>query len=407
MRRFGSARRRGFALVMVLSLVLVLALTAGTVMLRQSAGHRAVARGVARAALRHEAMGHLSQVLDRVRQGESPSQAAAWVRETQGMDCRFVGGRFLLDCEGTDLLMARLDSRAYSHVLFGASLDLRGREGGFEPEDPHAPALGQPPEPEPGCLDLWRDRALSEGILLAARPEDCRFKPGGGVWQAALWEGNPSFLYLGGGLGEARGWVPGAHRWTLLGSTWTCTTGEELLWREGEWVLRRGGILPGPLLVEGAHFRIEKDLRVEGTLVVWGGGLEIQRGTLDLQPGASSTLAVAVLHGLPQAVESPSWNQDRNLRAGDLVLSTGSARLLVGDPLRPEQTGALVLAQGRLVRVGGGLSLVGVAAAGRMEMRGVPAQDLVWSGRVARMPPEGFTGGDVEMQVGRVGSPGS
>jgi len=406
-RRLGNPRRRGFALVMILSLVLVLALTAGTVMLRQSAGHRAVARGVAGAELRHQAMGHLSQVLDRVRQGQSPSQAAAWLRETHGMDCRFVGGRFLLDCEGTDLLLARLDSRAYSHVLFGASLDLRGREGGFEPEDPHAPALGQPPEPEPGCLELWRERALSGGILLAARPEDCRFQPGGGIWQRTHWEGNPSFLYLGGGLGEARDWVPGAHRWTLLGSTWTCTTGEELLWREGGWVLSRGGSLPGPLLVEGASLRIEKDLRLDGELVVWGGGLELQRGTLEVHPGASSTLAVAVLRGGPLVGELPSWNQDRSLRGGDLILSTGSARLVVGDPLRPEQTGSLVLAQGRLVRVGGGLSLVGVAAAGRMEMRGVPAQDLVWSGRVARMPPEGFTGGDVEMQVGRVGSPGS
>ncbi len=407
MTRLGNLHRRGFALVTILALVMVLALTAGTLMLRQSAGRSAVTRGVARANHRHQALGHLSQVLDRVRRGESPSQAAAWLRETRGLDCRVVGGRFLLDCEGADPLLARLESRAYGHVLFGTSLDLRGREGGFEPEDPHAPSLGQPPEPEPGCLELWRERALREGILLAARPEDCRFQPGGGVWQEVEWEGNPSFLYLGGGLGEARDWAPGGHRWTLLGSTWTCTTGEELVWRDGSWVVSRGGSLPGPVLVEGAHFRIEKDLRVEGALVVWGGGLEIQRGTLDLQPGASSTLAVAVLHGRPQAGESPSWNQDRNLRGGDLVLSTGSARLVVGDPLRPEQTGSLVLAQGRLVRVGGGLSLVGVAAAGRMEMRGVPAQDLVWSGRVARMPPEGLTGGDVQMQVGRVASPGS
>jgi len=405
--RLGTSHRRGFALVIVLSLVVVLALTAGALMLRQSAGRRAVAQEVARANSRHQAMGHLSRVLDRVRRGESPSQSAAWVRETQGLDCRFVGGRFLLDCEGAELLLGRLESRAYGHVLFGASLDLRGREGGFDPNDSHAPSLGQPPQPEPGCLELRREKALKGGILLTARPEDCRFQPGGGTWQAVNWEGKPSFLYFGGGLGDALGWVPGAHRWTLLGNTWTCTTGEEFLWREGEWVLRRGGTLPGSLLVEGAHLRIERDLRLEGELVVWGGGLEVERGSLDLHPGASSTLAVAVLHGAPQAGESRSWNQDRNLRPGDLILSTGSARLVVGDPLRPEQTGALVLAQGRLVRVGGGLSLVGVAAAGRMEIRGVPAQDLVWSGRVSRMPPEGFTGGDVQMQVGRVGLPGS
>jgi hypothetical protein len=407
MRRLGNVCQRGFALVVILSLLMLLALTTGTVMLRQSAGQRAVARGVARAALRHQAMGHLSQVLERVRQGESPSQAAAWARETQGLDCRFVGGRFLLDCGGTDLLLARLDSRAYNHVLFGISLDLQGREGAFKPEDPHAPALGRPPGPEPGFLELWREKALNGGILLAARPEDCHFNPGGGIWQRTSLAGNPSFLYLGGGLGEERGWVPGVHCWTLLGSTWTCTTGEELLWTKGSWVLRRGGSLSGPLLVEGAPLRIEKDLRLDGELVVWGGGLEIQRGTLEVHPGASSALAIAVLHGGPLVAELPSWNQDRVLRNGDLILSTGSARLVVGDPLRPEQTGALVLAQGRLVRVGGGLSLVGVAAATRVEMRGVPAQGLVWSGRVARMPLEGLAGGDVDMQVGRVDSPGS
>ncbi len=407
MRRSRHAARRGFAMVLVLSLLLVLALTAGTLMLRQSAGRRALVHGLARISLRHQALGHLSRVLDRVRQGESPSRAAAWLSETEGLDCRFVGGRFLLDCEEAGVLLARLESRAYGHVLFGAALDLRGGEGGFKADDPHAPALGQPPEPDSECLELWRSRASEDGILLKVRPEDCRFQPGGGLWQVGVWEGRPSQLYLGGGRGEALGWVPGAHRWTLQGKTWACSTGEELLWQDGTWVLRRGGTLLGSVLVEGAHLRIEKDLRLDGGLVVWGGGLEIQRGELGAHPGPTSTLAVAVLRGAPGAGELPSWNQDRNLRPGDLVLATGNARLSVGDPERPEQTAGLVLAQGRLVRVGGGVRLVGVAAAGRVEVRGVPAQDLLWSGRVSRLPPEGFGGGDLLLKVGPVGSPGS
>lgn len=387
------AGRRGFVLAVVLVAAVLLTLLAEVLLLRQAAGRRAADHGVQASQKRYEALSRLSELRARLQEGNTPEQAAAAVARP-GQAILSAGDRFLVD-SGTDgALVVRLSSRAYGHVLFGTLLDLRGEAGAFSVEDPKAPARGRPPGPQAGFLDAWRQKALQEGILLLPQLEDCRFQPGGGQWMAVPQEGKPSFLYLGGGRGEDWGWTPGLHRWTLENSAWTCTTGESLRYSEGTWEIRKGGRLAGPLLIQGANLRVAQDVRVDGAVVVWGGALEFNRGTLAVHPEGTSSLAIAVLRGENAAVEPQAWNQDRTLRPGDLVLATGSAGLEVGDVRHPEATGGLVLAQNRLIRVGGGFRLAGVAMADLVEIHGVPAQDLVWSGRVGRFPPEGLGGGD-------------
>jgi len=386
--------RRGFVMAVVLVAAVLLTLLAEVLLLRQAAGHRAASHGALAYQKRYESLSLLSELLARLQQGDTPEEATAAVDPT-GQAILYAGDRFLVDDGPEGTLVARLSSRAYGHVLFGTSLDLRGAQGGFCAEDPRAPAQGTPPGPQAGFLDAWRRKALQEGILLLPEPEECRFRPGGGEWMAASQDGRPSFLYLGGGAGEGLGWTPGLHRWTLEKGAWTCTTGESLQWSQGTWEVRKGGRLAGPLLIQGSALRVSQDARVDGTVVVWGGALELGRGTLAVHPDQTSSLAIAVLRGEATAVESQPWNQDRALRPGDLVLATGSAGLEVGYPHHPEATGGLVLAQNRLVRIGGGFRLAGVATADRVEIHGVPAQDLVWSGRVSRIPPEGLGGGDL------------
>jgi len=82
---------------------------------------------------------------------------------------------------------------------------------------------------------------------------------------------------------------------------------------------------------------------------------------------------------------------------GDLLLLRGTSRLTVGDLERPEQTGGLVLATGRLVKRGSNLRIAGVVAAGRADLDGVPAGSLLWSGRIDRLPPKHLESHDAHL----------
>jgi len=72
----------------------------------------------------------------------------------------------------------------------------------------------------------------------------------------------------------------------------------------------------------------------------------------------------------------------------------------VGDLTRPEETGGVVLAQARMVKRGCRVQVAGVVAAGRADMDGIAAGDLVWSGRPERLPPQGLESEDISLNSG-------
>lgn len=381
-------RRRGFLMVVVLGIMAIVAVLLGALLLRGGTGRAAARHGAERAQARYAGASAMNAVLTRVRAGEPVAEAAARVSADTGQSILTAGDRLLVD-GAAGPLVGRLGSLAYRHALFGATLDLAGANGAFAADDPHGPGTGRIPRATAGFLEAWRERADAEGIHLVPRPEECRFTPGGGAWRA---EAGPSFVYLGGGGGEALGWIPGVHRWTLAGGDWTCTTGEALQSGPTGWTWRSpagGSTLPGPLLVEG-NLSVTGDLKVLGSVVVQGGALAIPSGTLEVQPGRSS-LAVAAVGGSGTALP---WSEDRQARPGDLLLTHGAGRLVVGDPARPHETGALVLADHRFVKNGARIRLAGVLAAGRLEVNGVAAGDYTWSSRIGRQPPEGLSQGD-------------
>lgn len=384
-------RRRGFLMAVVLGITAVVALLLGALLLRGGTGRTAARHDADRAQARYEATSALNAVLARVGRGQTTAQAAAAVSAATGQTVLSVGDRLLVDRAGGPLL-ARVGSLAFRHALFGATLDLAGAEGAFREDDPHRPGTGRIPLAEAGFLEAWRTRTDAEGIHLVPQPEECRFAPGGGAWRA---EAGPSFLYLGGGGGEALGWVPGVHRWTLADGEWRCTTGERLQPGPDGWTWRSapgGSTLAGPVLAEGS-LEVTGDLRILGTLIVQGGALSVRQGTLDLQPG-DSTLALAAVGG---DGNPRSWSADRRGRPGDVLIVDGSGRLVVGDPALPEETGALVLADNRFVKNGGRIRLVGVLAASLLQVNGVASGDYTWSSRVGRQPPEGLSRGDASL----------
>ncbi|HXE72975.1 MAG TPA: hypothetical protein VNO81_09970, partial [Candidatus Nitrosotenuis sp.] len=289
-------------------------------------------------------------------------------------------------------LQVQLVPGAFLHVLFGRSLSLNGMPGAFSPDDPRGPAQGDPPTATEGFRDWYLTRAREDGILLRPQADLCEFRPGGGSWVRESWQGNLSYRYLGGGRGQDMGWVPGSHRWVLSGGRWTSSTGQTFQSFLGGWLYQGQGRLAGTLFADGCPLWMSGRLTLEGCAIAWDAPLVVWRGALQVDC-PSSTLALAAL-GSPG--EPRPWAQDQEPRAGDLVVAGGAA-LTVGDVLRAEETGALVLAQGRLVKRGAGLRLAGVAAAQRIELDGVPAGQYVWSGRLLRQPPPCVEGGAVAL----------
>lgn len=386
-------RPRGLSLAMVLLATLVVAAALGALVTRLGAGHQAARREITRATDRYQAESALNLLLARIRQGEEASAAALEVARATGREVLVAGDRVLVPGASSSL-QARLQPRAWRHVVLAGALDLSGVRGAFAEDDPHAPAEGAPPRASEELRATLRQEASTSGVYLAPDPAACVFRPGGGEWQRETIEGVASYRYLGGGEGESLGWRPGQRRWTHdLPDRWLSTAGDELRLEAGVWSLRGPAVLPGTLMVEGASLRIEGDLSVHGRVVVWGGSLVCSEGAVTVQ-AAPDALAVAVVAGSATPATT-DWARDPTAQPGDLVLSRGPAHLSVGDLSRPEETGGLVLVDGRAVVRGSRLALAGVLAAGRADLDGVPAEALAWSGRIGRQPPAGLLSTDM------------
>jgi hypothetical protein len=381
------------ALALVLVVLALVAVVLGALVARRQQAQASLRQQAERARQRYLAVSALNEVLGLVNGGVGPVQAARQVSQRTGLEVLAAGDR-LLACTSAGALAVQMEPRAWQHVLFAATLDLAGGRQAFA-GDPRGPAQGRPPGAAAGFRDHYLGQARDDGVILRRLPALCEFRPGGGTWVEQLYQGGPSFLYLGGGAGQALGWTPGRHRWVLRGSHWRASSGESFEMRQGAWVYRGPGRLAGTVFADGCPLEIQGDLDLEGSLIAWQAPLSLTWGTVRVQP-VPSTLAVASA-GRPAGPIEP-WNQDRQARAGDLLLLTGaSARLQVGDPAAAEETGGLVLAEGRLVKRGTGLTLAGVAAAGRIEIEGLPSQGLIWSGRISRQPPAFVEGGDLAL----------
>lgn len=389
-------RRRGLSLAILLMVMLAVAVVLGAFMARVGTARHAARREEARTQARYDTTSAMNQVLARVRAGEAPKAAALAVSTATGVEVLVAGDRLLATGGGT-ALQARLQPRAWKHVLFAGTLNLNGVRGAFRADDPHMPAQGTPPAPTDTLLETMRARALYSGILLTRDLATCQFHPGGGAWQETTVGGRPAFLYMGGGAGDALGWTAGSYCWTREVDRWVSTSGDELRMVGGNWILTaprgRTSRLAGTILVDGASLQVRGNVSLQGQFVVWGGALVVPWGTVRVEAWPD-TLAVAALKGSGTPSET-AWNRDPLPHPGDLVFPTGFSRLVVGDRTRPEETGALVLAEGRLVKRGARLLAAGVLAAGRADLDGVPAGDLVWSGRVGRQAPADFTATDV------------
>lgn len=389
-------RRRGLSLAILLLVMVAIAAVLGAIVARVGSARSATRHEQAKVQARYDTTSAMNQVLALVRAGEDPATAARTVTRSTGVEVLVAGDRILVSGRGA-ALQAQLQPRAWKHVLFASVLNLNGLKGAFREDDPHRPARGTPPTVSESFRETIRARALFSGILLTERPADCRFQPGGGSWQATTVAGRQAFVYMGGGAGDALGWTAGAYRWTRDLNRWVATSGEELRFADGTWTLvvrpGRTANLAGTVLVDGASLQVRGNVAVQGQVVVWGGSLQAPFGSLRIDAWPD-TLALAALTGTSPRTTT-AWNVDRVARPGDLVFSTGWSSLRVGDLSRPDETGALVLAQSRLVKRGARLRIAGVVAAGRADVDGVPAGDLVWSGRVARQAPDGFTAVDL------------
>lgn len=389
-------RRRGLSLAILLLVMVAMAAVLGALVARVGSARSATRHEQAKVQARYDATSAMNQVLALVRAGEAPVEAARTVTRATGVEVLVAGDRILVSGRGV-ALQAQLQPRAWKHVLFASILNLNGLRGAFRDDDPHRPAAGTPPTASDTFLETTRARALYSGILLTPEPADCRFQPGGGAWQATTVDGRQAFVYMGGGAGDALGWTAGSFRWTRDLDRWVASTGEELRLVNGTWTLLvppgRPARLAGTILVDGASLQVRGGVSLQGQIVVWGGALQVAYGTLHVDAWPD-TLAVAALAG-PAAPTTTAWNVERVPRPGDVVCSTGWSGLRVGDLSRPEETGALVLAQSRLVKRGARLRIAGVVAAGRADLDGVPAGDLVWSGRVGRQAPDGLTATDL------------
>lgn len=389
-------RRRGLSLAILLLVMVAIAAVLGALAARVGSARSATRHEQAKVQARYDTTSAMNQVLALVRAGEDPATAARTVTRTTGVEVLVAGDRILVSGRGV-ALQAQLQPRAWKHVLFASILNLNGLRGAFRADDPHRPTRGTPPTVSETFHETTRARALFSGIVLAPQPADCRFQPGGGAWQATTVAGRQAFVYMGGGAGDALGWTAGTFRWTRDLNRWVATTGEELRFSNGTWTLLvppgRTGRLAGTVLVDGASLQVRGSVSLQGQIVVWGGALQVPYGQLGIEAWPD-TLALAALAG-PATPTTTPWTMDRVPRPGDLIFNTGWSALRVGDVTRPEETGALVLAQSRLVKRGARLRIAGVVAAGRADLDGVPAGDLVWSGRVGRMTPDGFVSTDV------------
>lgn len=389
-------RPRGLSLAILLLAMLALSAVLGALLARTSSGRQVARHEADRAQERYEAASAMNQVLAHVRAGQDPASAARDVSRSTGVEVLAAGDHILVAADSSPL-QARLEPRAWQHVLFADTLNLNGLRGSFPPDDPHLPAQGTPPAPTARFLETIRARARASGILLAADPAACSFQPGGGAWQETVRDGLACSVYMGGGAGDALGWRAGDFRWSRMADRWIATSGEEFRLSNGVWTLRvppQGSArLAGTLLVEGASLQIAGDLDLQGQLVIWEGFLAVPQGKVSVA-AAPDTLAVAALAGTRTASRSP-WSREPAPRPGDVLFHTGWSRLVVGDLSRPEETGALVLAQGRLLKRGARLLVAGVVAAGCADLDGVPAGEMVWSGRVGRLAPPELTARDV------------
>lgn len=377
-------RRRGLSLAILLLTVMVVSVVTAAILTRLQQARHAGHLQVDRTREQYDSVSSLNQVLERVRRGEDLTSAARAVSAETGQEILVAGNRLLVT-GSRGSLHASVLPRAWQHVLLARELDLNGLRGAFRKDDPHGPAQGIPPTPTANFLPTIRDRALSGGIHLTADPATCSFQPGGGSWQRTLQDGQAAFTEAGGN-----------RSWTLQGPRWTSENGASLELRGRTWILtaQKGAELQGTLLVEDASLEIQAPFNLAGELVVWNGALRLDAAA-QVQPDPGS-LAVAVLAG-PSAGEPPAWKASPTPSPGDLLLLQGRSRLAVGDPSRPEQTGGLVLASGRLVKKGSRLEVAGVVAAGRAELDGVPAGSLVWSGRIDRLPPENLESQDAHL----------
>ncbi len=377
-------RRRGLSLAILLLSVMVLSVVTAAILTRLQQARHTQGLQVDRIRDQYDSMSALNQVLERVRRGEDLSSAAHTVSSETGREILVAGNRLLVS-GSQRAIRASVVPRAWQHALLARDLDLNGLRGAFSQEDPHGPALGTPPTPTADFLPEVRGRARTFGIHLTADPADCSFQPGGGTWQRTTQNGQPTFAEAGG-----------TGRWTRQGQGWTSDSGVRLELMDRTWVLtaQAPADLQGTILVEEASLEIRAPLTLTGDLVVWNGSLLLDALT-QIQSGRGS-LALAVLTD-PPATELPGWNDWPTPVPGDLLLLRGTSRLTVGDLERPEQTGGLVLATGRLVKRGSNLRIAGVVAAGRADLDGVPAGSLLWSGRIDRLPPKHLESHDAHL----------
>ncbi len=379
-------RKRGLSLAILLLAMLVLSVVLTGLLLRMQQARRATAVNLERTQQRYEALGATNLVLERVRQGQDLNSAARAVSEATGREILVAGNRILVP-DGAGAVQAGLVPRAWKHALFASTLDLNGVRGAFSKDDPHGPALGTPPSPTATFLDQTRARALECGIHLTPSPAACSFQPGEGPWQATTLEGRPAFVNL-----------TGRGHWVLDGNRWLSDRGEAFEWTGGTWILRAPAecTLEGSILVEGSSLEVRTPLALTGQLVVWNGWL-LLKDQVQVMPGPG-TLALAVL-GQATASAPLDWPRDPLPHPGDLLMPVATARLTVGDLARPEETGGVVLAQARLVKRGCQMRVAGVVAAGRADIDGIAAGDLVWSGRLHRIPPEGLESLDAGLNL--------
>jgi len=377
-------RRRGLSLAILLLSVMVLSVVTAAILTRLQQARHTQGMQVDRTRDQYDSVSALNQVLERVRRGEDLSGAARTVSSQTGREILVAGNRVLVS-GSQGAVQASVVPRAWQHALVARDLDLNGLRGAFRQQDPHGPALGTPPTPTADFLPDARGRAQASGIHLTADPANCSFQPGGGTWQRTAQDGAVAFVQ-----------ADGNGRWTLQAQRWTSESGVSLELRDRTWVLnaQTPADLRGTILVEEASLEILAPLALAGDLVVWNGSLLLDAPT-QVQSGPGS-LALAVLAD-PPATEILDWTVNPAPLPGDLLLLRGTSRLVVGNLDRPEQTGGLVLATGRLAKRGGGLKVAGVVVAGRADLDGVPAGSLVWSGRVDRLPPEHLESHDAHL----------
>ncbi|MEW6279445.1 MAG: hypothetical protein AB1758_12520 [Candidatus Eremiobacterota bacterium] len=387
--------RSGMMLAVVLVFAVVAAILLGALLSRLEVGRRAIRHRQKAPAHRYDGLSALNLVLERVNAGEPLSQAVGNVSRETGVELLLAGDSMLAH-SGDRYLQVRLQPASWDHILFGESLQLAGVQGAFSATDPHAPAQGRSPRPSAGFLQHYRDEAVESGVYLANDPLTCQFHPGGGNWVLEQFQGGPSFLYVGGGLGESLGWGSGVYRWAWNGTAWVSSSGEEFRYNAGRWTFSTGSpstsALYGTLLVEG-DLAVQGDALLKGRVIVWGGGMQVRSARLEVDlEDSQDCLGVAVLRGSSQ-LPVQDWNADPTVHAGDLVLLGGGAQLRLGDPARPDETGGVLFAESRLVKRGQGLELVGAGTSRSIELSGVPADALTWSPRVAIAPPPQLEGG--------------